>query len=393
MFGGLFTFGWTYPLYFNQFFIIYNFITPKSESYFRFKDDKSSQSVVSLLFLLGWQNIHFCSDPECLTNTRRCSTMNHAAAEFRSFFTKLPRLLLQRFKNAYWKCLFMTGIWRCIWVHPGKIWTKVLLHLLTWFALSSRGRSQEWHSRVSGRLLASGLLAIRDTFRPEHKETKIWAAVQIMRRTRSRTLGQTTASFFFSEDFLTSSSNPGGPGAQRAGKVTSDGFPRTARVSLAPSSSFSRCVPSLFFFFFFVGRPCRFCQQHLGAPRCVCYASHSSSQKNANCGELWTKGRFDGGWKDGATFNRGGKKKVEMETSGRRRGKSVQPEICFQQEKRDSSPQNQTYSAFIHLDSSGVSFLLSNTTELTLHINNKHVFHNKSPLLLGYFKDVCMKQK
>ena len=50
--------------------------------------------------------------------------------------------------------------------------------------------------------------------------------------------------------FLTSSSNPGGPGAQRAGKVTSDGFPRTARVSLAPSSSFSRCVPSLFFFFF-----------------------------------------------------------------------------------------------------------------------------------------------
>ena len=90
----------------------------------------------------------------------------------------------------------------------------------------------------------------------------------------------------------------------------------------------------------------------------------------------------------------GGKKKAEMETSGRRRGKSVQPEICFQQEKRDSSPQNQTYSAFIHLDSSGVSFsLLSNTTELTLHINNKHVFHNKSPLLLGYFKDVCMKQK
>ncbi|KAI3373895.1 hypothetical protein L3Q82_022464, partial [Scortum barcoo] len=36
-----------------------------------------------------------------------------------------------------------------------------------------RGRSQEWHSKVSGHLLASGLLAIRDSFRGNHKETKI----------------------------------------------------------------------------------------------------------------------------------------------------------------------------------------------------------------------------
>ncbi|CAJ1063315.1 rho GTPase-activating protein 7 isoform X2 [Xyrichtys novacula] len=37
----------------------------------------------------------------------------------------------------------------------------------------TRGRSQEWHSKVSGHLLASGLLSIKDLFRPEHKETKI----------------------------------------------------------------------------------------------------------------------------------------------------------------------------------------------------------------------------
>ncbi|XP_047463283.1 rho GTPase-activating protein 7 isoform X2 [Mugil cephalus] len=37
----------------------------------------------------------------------------------------------------------------------------------------TRGRSQEWHSKVSGHLLASGLLSIRDSFRAEYKETKI----------------------------------------------------------------------------------------------------------------------------------------------------------------------------------------------------------------------------
>ncbi|XP_054482137.1 rho GTPase-activating protein 7 isoform X2 [Anoplopoma fimbria] len=37
----------------------------------------------------------------------------------------------------------------------------------------TRGRSQEWHSKVSGHLLASGLLAIRDSFRADLKETKI----------------------------------------------------------------------------------------------------------------------------------------------------------------------------------------------------------------------------
>ncbi|KAM9846857.1 rho GTPase-activating protein 7 [Aulostomus maculatus] len=36
-----------------------------------------------------------------------------------------------------------------------------------------RGRSQGWHSRVSGHLLASGLLAIKDSFRAQHKETRI----------------------------------------------------------------------------------------------------------------------------------------------------------------------------------------------------------------------------
>ncbi|XP_029483491.2 rho GTPase-activating protein 7 isoform X1 [Oncorhynchus nerka] len=37
----------------------------------------------------------------------------------------------------------------------------------------TRGRSKEWHNRVSGHLLASNLLAIRDSFRPDHSETKI----------------------------------------------------------------------------------------------------------------------------------------------------------------------------------------------------------------------------
>lgn len=34
-----------------------------------------------------------------------------------------------------------------------------------------RGRSQEWHIRVSGHLLASDLLAIRDSFRSNHRGT------------------------------------------------------------------------------------------------------------------------------------------------------------------------------------------------------------------------------
>ncbi|XP_035799842.2 rho GTPase-activating protein 7 isoform X2 [Amphiprion ocellaris] len=37
----------------------------------------------------------------------------------------------------------------------------------------TRGRSQQWHSKVCGHLLASGLLAIRDSFRADYKETKI----------------------------------------------------------------------------------------------------------------------------------------------------------------------------------------------------------------------------
>ncbi|XP_026226928.1 rho GTPase-activating protein 7 isoform X2 [Anabas testudineus] len=36
-----------------------------------------------------------------------------------------------------------------------------------------RDRSQDWHNTVSGHLLASSLLAIRDSFRPDYRETKI----------------------------------------------------------------------------------------------------------------------------------------------------------------------------------------------------------------------------
>ncbi|XP_028277507.1 rho GTPase-activating protein 7 isoform X2 [Parambassis ranga] len=45
-----------------------------------------------------------------------------------------------------------------------------LIHLCR---TDTRGRSQEWHSKVSGHLLAAGLLAIRDSFTAEYKETKI----------------------------------------------------------------------------------------------------------------------------------------------------------------------------------------------------------------------------
>ena len=108
-----------------------------------------------------------------------------------------------------------------MWAWSEEFWD----YLLMWFVLSSRGRSQEWHCKVGGHLLASALLAIRDTFRPEHKETKIWAAVQTMWRTLCRTLRQTAAWFCFLEDFLTSLWKAGGPGAHGAGEVTSDGFP------------------------------------------------------------------------------------------------------------------------------------------------------------------------
>ncbi|XP_041864360.1 rho GTPase-activating protein 7 isoform X2 [Melanotaenia boesemani] len=48
---------------------------------------------------------------------------------------------------------------------------KTRLTHLCW--TDTRGRSHEWHSKVSGYLLASGLLAIRDSFRADYKETKI----------------------------------------------------------------------------------------------------------------------------------------------------------------------------------------------------------------------------
>lgn len=86
-------------------------------------------------------------------------------------------------------------------------------------------------------------------------------------------------------------------------------WPPTASPDRPRLFGFFFCFSLRAFTFFFLSATLWICQQHLGAPRCVCYASHSSSQENANCGELWTKGRSDGGWKAGATFNGGGEKK------------------------------------------------------------------------------------
>ena len=124
-----FTFGWIYPLNFYQFFITYNFIKPKSESYFRFRGDKSSRSVVLLLFLFVMTNYSFLPRPRMSQTHEDVRLSLRWIIRLQSsghFSQKFPRLLLQRFKNAYLKCLFMTGIWRCIWVHPGKPLTKVL---------------------------------------------------------------------------------------------------------------------------------------------------------------------------------------------------------------------------------------------------------------------------
>lgn len=81
----------------------------------------------------------------------------------------------EMFLTRYWVATLPSQKFSLSWA---SIQIKKMESYLTLSVLSSRGRSREWHSKVSGYLLASGLLAIRDTFRADHKETKIWVNAQ-----------------------------------------------------------------------------------------------------------------------------------------------------------------------------------------------------------------------
>ncbi|XP_035522181.1 rho GTPase-activating protein 7 isoform X2 [Morone saxatilis] len=79
-----------------------------------------------------------------------------------SVSTEHPEVLLEGVRAQVHSCLYL--------LEPTGARKTRLTHLCR---TDTRGRSQEWHSKVSGHLLAAGLLAIRDSFRPDHKETKI----------------------------------------------------------------------------------------------------------------------------------------------------------------------------------------------------------------------------
>ncbi|XP_031606216.2 rho GTPase-activating protein 7 isoform X1 [Oreochromis aureus] len=79
-----------------------------------------------------------------------------------SVSTELPEVLAEGIRVHTHVCLYL--------LEPTGIRKTRLTHLCR---TDTRGRSQEWHSKVSGLRLASGLLAIKDSFRAEYKETKI----------------------------------------------------------------------------------------------------------------------------------------------------------------------------------------------------------------------------
>uniref|UniRef100_A0A3B4YX00 Si:dkeyp-23e4.3 n=1 Tax=Seriola lalandi dorsalis TaxID=1841481 RepID=A0A3B4YX00_SERLL len=79
-----------------------------------------------------------------------------------SVSTEHPEVLAEGVRAQVHSCLYL--------LEPTGARKTRLTHLCR---TDTRGRSQEWHSKVSGHLLASGLLSIRDSFRPEYKETKI----------------------------------------------------------------------------------------------------------------------------------------------------------------------------------------------------------------------------
>ncbi|XP_044078746.1 rho GTPase-activating protein 7 isoform X2 [Siniperca chuatsi] len=79
-----------------------------------------------------------------------------------SVSTEHPEVPLEGVRAHVHSCLYL--------LEPTGARKTRLTHLCR---TDTRGRSQDWHSKVSGHLLASGLLAIRDSFRADHKETKI----------------------------------------------------------------------------------------------------------------------------------------------------------------------------------------------------------------------------
>ncbi|XP_070772995.1 rho GTPase-activating protein 7 [Enoplosus armatus] len=79
-----------------------------------------------------------------------------------SVSTEHPEVLLEGVRAHVHSCLYL--------LEPTGTRRTRLTHLCR---TDTRGRSQEWHCKVSGHLLASGLLAIRDSFRADHKETQI----------------------------------------------------------------------------------------------------------------------------------------------------------------------------------------------------------------------------
>ncbi|XP_034463379.1 rho GTPase-activating protein 7 [Hippoglossus hippoglossus] len=79
-----------------------------------------------------------------------------------SVSTEHPEVQLEGIRAHVHSCLYL--------LEPTGATKTRLTHLCR---TDTRGRSNEWHSRVSGHLLASELLAIRDSFRGHFRETKI----------------------------------------------------------------------------------------------------------------------------------------------------------------------------------------------------------------------------
>ncbi|MEQ2310686.1 hypothetical protein AMECASPLE_011647 [Ameca splendens] len=107
--------------------------------------DLGSQPPEENLLLRTWQ-----ADPSC------------GPLYLSSTSTEMPEVQVEGVRPQVHCCLYL--------LEPtGAIKTR-LTHLCR---TDPRGRSPEWHSKVSGHLLASGLLAIRGSFRADYKETKI----------------------------------------------------------------------------------------------------------------------------------------------------------------------------------------------------------------------------
>ncbi|XP_043997558.1 rho GTPase-activating protein 7 isoform X1 [Gambusia affinis] len=104
-----------------------------------------SQPSQETLVLRTWQ-----ADPSC------------GPVYLSSMSTEVPEVQADGVRVQVHCCLYLLE-------STGAIRTR-LTHLCR---TDTRGRSPDWHKKVSGRLLVSGLLAIRDSFRTDYKETKI----------------------------------------------------------------------------------------------------------------------------------------------------------------------------------------------------------------------------